>query len=266
VTTPKNSYGNGAWQIRQSWPLWSIDRRRGVNLAKAMLPYSRLIAAALLAACMSFALAAGARAEPLDGEVCKTLKAKSRTLLTPEVQAALSRGPDWVKDHLHSTEEIEQVRQYLQIEAKVAFRCRTDGVVMPKPRAMELPDRKPPVPEVQVAESTPSQVLAGVAADSILPLRKPSLSTEAADSGEDLSDEDTDQDTNQDAANAEAGQEAGDADPDEESVEDLAEGAAEPDPSPEGKEITTSLEPDPGPSQTVADSDKTAPPKTKATQ
>jgi hypothetical protein len=266
MTAPKNSYGDGAWQIRQSWPLWPIDRGRGDTFPKTMMLFSRLKAAALLAACVSMLLGAGARAEPLDPEACKTLKSERQSLLTGEVKAALARGPDWVKDHLHSADQIEQVRQYLQVEAKVAFRCRTDGVVMPKPRAMELPDRKPPVPEVQVAESTPSQVLAGVAADSILPLRKPSLSTDAADSGEDLSDEDTDQDTNQDAANAEAGQEAGDADPDEESVEDLAEGAAEPDPSPEGKEITTSLEPDPGPSQTVADSDKTAPPKTKATQ
>jgi hypothetical protein len=229
-----------------------------------MMPFSRLITVALLAACAAAMLGAGARAEPLDPDACKALKAERQSLLTGEVKAALARGPDWVKDHLHSAEEIENVREYLQVEAKVAFRCRTDGVVMPKPKPVPLPDRKPPVPKLQVAEGTPSQVLAGAAANSLLPLRKPSLSTQAADaSGEDAPEQDSPE---QDSANAEAGQESGDAEPDEESVEDLAEAAPESDPGSDPKEITTSLEPDPGPSQTVADSDKTAPPKTKATQ
>ena len=262
MTAAKNSYGDRAWQIRQSWPLWPLDRGRGDRFPRTMMPFSRLIAVALLAACAATLLGAGARAEPLDPEACKTLKSERQSLLTGEVKAALASGPDWVKDHLHSADQIEQVRQYLQVEAKVAFRCRTDGVVIPKPKPMELPDRKPPVPEVQVAEGTPSQVLAGVAGNSILPLRKPSLSDAAGEPGEDLADEDT----GPDKANAEADQEAGDADADDESVEDLAEGAAEPDPGPEAKDITTSLEPDPGPSQTLADSDKTVPRKTKATQ
>ncbi|ODR95371.1 hypothetical protein AUC69_02330 [Methyloceanibacter superfactus] len=229
-----------------------------------MTPSSRLITVALLAVCAVTLLAIGARAEPLDPDACRALKAERQSLLTGEVKAALARGPDWVKDHLHSTEEIEQVRQYLQVEAKVAFRCRTDGVVMPKPKPVPLPDRKPPVPKLQVAESTPSQVLAGAAANSLLPLRKPSLSTAAA--AEAGADETGAEETELESANAEAGQESGDAEPDEESVEDLAEEALEPDPGSTPKEITTSLEPDPGPSQTVADSDKTAPPKTKATQ
>ncbi len=94
-----------------------------------------------------------------------------------------------MKDHLHSADEIEQVRQYLQVEAKVAFRCRTDGVVMPKPKPVPLPDRKPPVPQVQVAEGKPTQVLAGTSANALLPLRKPSLSTEdTADTGADSAD------------------------------------------------------------------------------
>lgn len=217
-----------------------------------MMVFSRLIAVALLAAWAAIMLGAGASAEPLDHEVCKTLKAERQTLLTSDVKAALARGPDWVKDHLHSAEQIEQVRKYLQVEAKVAFRCRTDGVVMPKPEPISLPDRKPPVPK--------PQVLAGAAATSLLPLRKPSLATEeVADTGQDLSDQDL---SDQDSADAEIGQESGDADP----GEDSAEEAAEAEPSPDAKKITTSLDPDPGPSQTVADSDKTAPPKTKATQ
>jgi len=212
-----------------------------------MMLFSRLIAVALLAAGAAIVLGAGASAEPLNRDVCKTLKAERQTLLTSEVKAALARGPDWVKDHLHSADQIEQVRKYLQVEAKVAFRCRTDGVVVPKPEPISLPDRKPPVPK--------PQVLAGAAATSLLPLRKPSLSTEeVADTGQETADQDT--------ADAELGQEAGDADP----GDDSAEEAAEAEPSPDAKEITTSLDPDPGSSQTVADSDKTAPPETKATQ
>lgn len=218
-----------------------------------MLPFSRLLAVALLAACAAL-LSAGAHAEPLEREVCNTLKAERQNLLTSEVKAALARGPDWVKDHLHSADEIEKVRQYLQVEAKVAFRCRTDGVVMPKPKPMELPDRKPPVPAVQVAEGTPAQILAGTAADSLLPVRKPSLSTkETADTGPEMVDE-------------EPGAEVGDAAPDDDPDEGSADVSANAEPGPDGDGTTTSIETNPGPSQTVADSDKTAPPKTKATQ
>ena len=34
VTTPKNSYGDGAWQIRQSWPLWPLIVGRGDTFPK----------------------------------------------------------------------------------------------------------------------------------------------------------------------------------------------------------------------------------------
>lgn len=195
------------------------------------MPKLRLIAVALLAASAAAPFSLGLRAEPFERDACKALEAQKRTLLTPEVNAALKRGPDWVKEHLHSTQDIEKVRQYLQVEEKVAFRCRTDGVRMPEPKPMPMPDRKPPVPVVQVAESEPSQILAGAASASLLPLRKPSLSSPEPEETE---------------AEAVAEQEAGDAD-----------------------EVATSAETEesePGPSQTVADSDKTAPPENKATQ
>lgn len=188
------------------------------------MPKLRLIVVALLAASAAAPFSFGARAEPLEREECKALKAEKRTLLTPELQAALARGPDWVKEHLHSAEDIEQVRKYLSVEEKVAFRCRTDGVVVPKPKPVELPDRKPPVPVTQVAEEESSKVLAGAASASLLPLRKPLSSPETAEAET-------------------VGTEEGDAD-----------------------EVTSVEEPDPGPSQTVADSDKTASPEDKATQ
>jgi len=197
-----------------------------------MMSFSRLIAIALCASCVATLLSAGAIAKPLDKEACKNLNAERQSLQTKEITAALARGPDWVKEHLHSADEIEKVRQFLLVEEKIKFRCRTDGVVMPKPKPIEMPDRKPPVPVTQVAEEEQSKVLAEAASTSLLPLRKPSLSSQ------DPADESA-----QATADAEPAQEAANA-----------------------EEVATSIEPDPGPSQTVADSDKTAPPKDKATQ
>lgn len=106
-----------------------------------------------------------AQADPLEAEECEALRVQQNTLLTPTVQAALTKGPDWVKDNLHNHEQIEQVREYLSVEEKVAFRCRTDGIKIPKPEPPSLPDRKPPIP---------TYVVAGVAATSLMPLRNPS--------------------------------------------------------------------------------------------
>ena len=130
-----------------------------------------LIAIALLAAWTAAPPSAGA--EPLEAEECKALQAKKQALLTPNLKSALKRGPDWVKEHLHDSAEIEKVREYLYVEAKVAFRCRTDGVRIPKQMPPPPPDRKPPVPQILV-QGTP-QVLAGMAAMSFLPIRKPLL-------------------------------------------------------------------------------------------
>jgi hypothetical protein len=192
------------------------------------MPSPRFIAVALLAVCGAASFSLGTRAEPLDREECNTLKAEQKSLLTKEVRAALARGPDWVKDHLHSAGDIEKVRQYLLTEEKVKFRCRTDGVRVPKPDPPPLPDPKPPVP-LFTAEG--QKVLAGAAAISFLPLRKPSLSAP-------------------EPVQAQAAEEQG--------VGDADEVSTSADPKEEQEE--------PGPSQTVADSDKTAPSETKATQ
>lgn len=99
---------------------------------------------AVMLVVLGFALPTGtAGAEPLEADECKALKSEKEALLTATVQAALKRGPDWVKDHLHDQDKIEQVRQYLLVEEKVAFRCRTNGVRIPKPLPPSLPDRKP---------------------------------------------------------------------------------------------------------------------------
>lgn len=193
----------------------------------------RFIAAALLVLSVAALISSPARAEMLERDECKALQAEKQTLLTASVKAALTGGPDWVKEHLHNAEEIEQVRKYLQVEEKVAFRCRTDGVRIPKPRPPPLPDRKPDVPTyvVEVNGQAP-KIIAGVAAMSFLPLRKPSLAE-------------------LETAEAEISE---------------AEGAGDVDDIEEVTAAAQSTEAEPGPSQTVADSDKTAPPENKATQ
>lgn len=124
----------------------------------------RPIAAALLALASAVTVCATAQAEPLERAQCNALKVQKRTLYTPMVRSALTRGPDWVKEHLHDGEKIEQVRQYLQVEEKVAFRCRTNGVRIPKPLPPSLPDRKPAVPVY---------IVAGAEATSLMPLPNP---------------------------------------------------------------------------------------------
>jgi hypothetical protein len=106
----------------------------------------------------------GAVAEPLDKESCLKLQGERRKLLTREMQAALDHGPDWVKDHL-DTAEIEKVREFLDVEAMIEFRCRGGGVTKPSetaatgdPDIPPLPDRKPTPPSAVAAGDTGTPV------------------------------------------------------------------------------------------------------------
>ncbi|MET0687673.1 MAG: hypothetical protein ABWY38_00500 [Methyloceanibacter sp.] len=102
----------------------------------------RLMAVASLVACSAaFLPGAGAIAAPLDKETCANLEIQKRKLLTPDVRAALERGPDWVKGHLDS-DKIEMVREFLMVEEQVAFRCR-EGLPKITPQTVSLPDRNP---------------------------------------------------------------------------------------------------------------------------
>ena len=120
------------------------------------MPLLRFIVLALFAL-GSALLAAAAFAEPLDKDACLKLQGDRKKLLTREMQAALDHGPDWVKNHLDSS-EIEKVRAFLAIEEQIEFRCRDGGAVaralqnMAKnPDNVSLPDRKPIPPASTVA-------------------------------------------------------------------------------------------------------------------
>jgi hypothetical protein len=133
-----------------------------------MVPSLRFIAVALLASSLAALLAARAAAEPLDKDACANLQLEQKKLLTPAMQAALERGPDWVKDHLND-QDIERVREFLEVEEMIKFRCRT-GVPKPKPPApppapvsaegVPVPDRNPNREATVAVDAKPSQTVA----------------------------------------------------------------------------------------------------------
>ncbi len=100
-----------------------------------------------------------AAAEPLDKQRCAELQVERKKLLNADMQAALDRGPDWVKKHL-TDEAIGRVRHFLHVEELIQFRCRGGGVVKPKPVSVPLPDRKPKLESATGEDSKPSQALA----------------------------------------------------------------------------------------------------------
>jgi hypothetical protein len=136
-----------------------------------MVPLLRVFAIALIAASSALPFAARAYAEPLDKDACANLQLEQKKLLTPAMQAALERGPDWVKDHLND-QEIERVRNFLEVEEMIKFRCRT-GVPKPTPPAppapppapvsaegVPVPDRNPNRGPTAIVDAKPSQTVA----------------------------------------------------------------------------------------------------------
>jgi hypothetical protein len=143
------------------------------------MPLPRLIAIAFLAIGQVGLFGVGALAEPLLKTVCAELQVERNKLLTRDMQKALERGPDWVKDHLND-DELEKVRQFLVVEEKIVFRCRGGGVNPPKPEEIAkgdvpLPDRNPSRPPSQTADAKPGQNSADVSktASSATPDAKP---------------------------------------------------------------------------------------------
>jgi hypothetical protein len=150
------------------------------------MPLLRFIAVALLTGGFAVLAGAHAEAEPLERAACLDLERQRGKLLTRDMKAALERGPDWVKEHLH-TGEIEKVREFLAIEEMIEFRCRGGGVVKQTAapangEAMPLPDRKPDPPQGTTAVESadmPQPGTAAASADMPLPDRKPGAAAPA---------------------------------------------------------------------------------------
>jgi hypothetical protein len=139
------------------------------------MPLLRFIAVALIVSGSVAAPGLSAVAEPLDKQSCASMQLERKKLLTREMQAALDRGPDWVKDHLND-QELEQVRRFLAVEENIEFRCRGGGVTKSAaqpggtpaqgdqtpgaPDVVPLPDRKPTPPSETASDAKPSQALA----------------------------------------------------------------------------------------------------------
>lgn len=136
-----------------------------------MMPVLRVIAVAFLAASSAAPFGVGAHAEPLEKDACRNLQLEQKKLLTPQMQAALERGPDWVKDHLND-QEIERVRDFLRVEEMIEFRCRGGGVAKPtvtpaaapaapvSAEGVPLPDRNPNREATATVDAKPSQTVA----------------------------------------------------------------------------------------------------------
>jgi hypothetical protein len=150
--------------------LLGLDLRQGERLSNGdvMVPLLRVIAIGLIASGSALPFAVRAFAEPLDKDACDNLQLEQKKLLTPAMQAALERGPDWVKDHLND-QEIERVRNFLEVEETIKFRCRT-GVPKPTPPApppapvsaegVPVPDRNPNRGATAIVDAKPSQTVA----------------------------------------------------------------------------------------------------------
>jgi len=136
-----------------------------------MMPVLRVIAVAFLTASSAMPFGVGAHAEPLEKDACQNLQLERKKLLTPQMQAALERGPDWVKDHLND-QEIERVRDFLWVEEMIEFRCRGGGVAKPtvtpaaapaapvSAEGVPLPDRNPNREATATVDAKPSQTVA----------------------------------------------------------------------------------------------------------
>jgi hypothetical protein len=136
-----------------------------------MMPVLRVIAVAFLTASSAMPFGVGAHAEPLEKDACQNLQLERKKLLTPQMQAALERGPDWVKDHLND-QEIERVRDFLRVEEMIEFRCRGGGVAKPtvtpaaapaapvSAEGVPLPDRNPNREATATVDAKPSQTVA----------------------------------------------------------------------------------------------------------
>lgn len=104
----------------------------------------------------AFLGAAGLSAEPLDKESCAKLNSERKQLLTPEMQAALERGPDWVKKNLDE-KKIERVRQFLSVEEQIQFRCRGGGVDRKAIEANAVPDASGGTVSVPLPDRNPKR-------------------------------------------------------------------------------------------------------------
>lgn len=95
-------------------------------------------------------LQAAALAAQLDPGQCDSLKAERESLATAGGLAAdLERGPEWGQANL-SPERLRQIRDFLELEEKIAFRC-------PRPKPPPAPATATPAPGQQPGAAQPGK-------------------------------------------------------------------------------------------------------------
>ena len=99
-----------------------------------------------LVAALACAIAANpgpATATPLDIESCDQLVQKQAALAADGIPAIMAKGPAWAKANA-SADKIEQVRQLIELEETIAFRCLRTRPLPPQ-SVQALPVHQPAV-------------------------------------------------------------------------------------------------------------------------
>ena len=127
-------------------------------------------------------VATNVAARPLDIESCDRLLQQEATLEQAGVRGYLQKGPAWAKANL-SADRIEQVRQLIEVEESIAFRCRN-----PKPLPPESVNAQPvvaavaakPKPKVKQVVAAKDAAVEGAPAAAPKPKPKPPAKAPAA--------------------------------------------------------------------------------------
>lgn len=114
--------------------------------------------AASVAVLVAFGLAP-AMSAPLDEAVCKDLDAQQKQLELQGIKDDIAKGPEWAKANL-TMARLAVVKQYIEIEEQVAFRCPSLVVVS----VPELAEPEAKVPEAAPAAKPPAKAAAQPAA------------------------------------------------------------------------------------------------------
>ena len=142
------------------------------------LPFRHVFSVTCLVASAAALSGAGeAVALPLDRQACATLNAEHDRLVRDGVLKTMGNGPEWAAANL-KPEGIAQIKQFLNIEAKIRFQCGGDGVAVVKfrvnPKSKTVTVEKPgPVVPLPKRNQRRKPLVAGAVPALIAPRAKP---------------------------------------------------------------------------------------------
>ena len=98
------------------------------RLAPSHRRFSRFVARAL-ALSAPVLIPVCADASPLDKNACAKLAQELQNLKALDVDKLMENGPAWAADHL-STSDLALVRQYIDLDEQMKFRCAAPGALV----------------------------------------------------------------------------------------------------------------------------------------